>query len=116
MTTNDMVWLAFGAIFAWMVVSKILAARKRIPGEQARKHVADGAQLVDVRTSGEYASGCLKGSKNIPLHELKSRLTELDKGKPVVVYCRSGMRSASARKVLEGASFTVYDVGPMHAY
>ncbi len=57
-------------------------------------------QLVDVRTPGEYAEGHLAGAKLIPVQEIEQRLSEIDKSKPVLLYCRSGHRSGVALKVL----------------
>ncbi|MES2201882.1 MAG: rhodanese-like domain-containing protein [candidate division FCPU426 bacterium] len=57
-------------------------------------------QLIDVRTHAEFASGYLAGAKNIPIQELSGHLSEIDKQKPVIVYCRSGHRSGLALKIL----------------
>ena len=54
------------------------------------------AQLVDVRTPGEYAQGHLAGSVLIPVSDLPQRFSELDPKKPVVFYCRTGHRSSNA--------------------
>jgi len=65
-----------------------------------------GALIVDVRTPEEFAAGHYKGAVNIPLAEIQSRLSEFgDKNKPVVVYCRSGNRSAKAKAILEANGF-----------
>jgi rhodanese-related sulfurtransferase len=64
-----------------------------------------GAQLVDVRTAEEYAQGHLAGSKLVPVQELEGRLGELDKGRPTLLYCRSGRRSQQAFDILKGAGF-----------
>ncbi|HRD54649.1 MAG TPA: rhodanese-like domain-containing protein [Flavobacteriales bacterium] len=65
------------------------------------------AQLIDVRTAGEYANGHLKGARNLDWTngELKSAMVELDKSAPVLVYCASGRRSAAAREALVKAGF-----------
>jgi rhodanese-related sulfurtransferase len=90
----------------------------RVTSEDARQLVADGALLLDVRTEGEYADGGIEGSVNIPIQELPGRMDELgDKGRPIVVYCQSGGRSAMAKRLLEGNGFeTVHDLGPMRAW
>lgn len=77
--------------------------------------VKAGALLVDVRTPGEFASGHVEGAINIPFDQASARLAEFgDKDKPVVLYCRSGRRSAIAKDTLEKAGFkTVYDIGAM---
>ena len=74
--------------------------------------VKNGAQIVDVRTPGEYQSGHIRGSKNIPLQVLASKLNVLDKSKPVITCCASGMRSASAKSMLLQKGFSeVYNGG-----
>jgi phage shock protein E len=80
--------------------------------DQAVAWVNDGAVLLDVRTPGEFASGHLDGAVNIPVDELADRLGEIE-GDQVVVYCRSGHRSAKAAAVLEGAGKQVTDLGAM---
>lgn len=61
--------------------------------------------LLDVRQPMEYQQGRLPGSLLIPLGELHARITELDPNKTVVVYCRSGNRSASATSMLMSMGF-----------
>jgi rhodanese-related sulfurtransferase len=62
--------------------------------------VKSGAQIVDVRTKGEFSGGHIRGSLNIPVQELESNLKKLKKDKPVITCCASGMRSASAKNIL----------------
>ncbi len=93
-----------------------LFKKTRISGKEAREKIAGGATLVDVRSSGEFASGHLEGALNIPVGELRSRLDELPAGAEVVVYCASGMRSASAAKRLRSAGFTAHDLGSIRSW
>jgi rhodanese-related sulfurtransferase/rubrerythrin len=65
----------------------------------------DDYLLLDVRQPMEYQQGRLPGSVLIPLGELHSRVGELDQNKTVVVYCRSGNRSASATSMLMSMGF-----------
>jgi rhodanese-related sulfurtransferase len=116
MNVNELLTAVMGSLLFYMVVMRILAARNRINGTEARALVADGAMLLDVRTNGEFSSGHIDGAKNVPLHELGSRLDRLSKKKPVVVYCRSGARSARAARMLQKAGYTVHDLGPLHAW
>jgi rhodanese-related sulfurtransferase len=75
--------------------------------------ISQGAQIIDVRTPSEYSNGHLKASKNIPLDRLASSVSKIDKKKPVITCCASGMRSSSARGILIKAGFTeVYNGGP----
>ena len=73
----------------------------------------NGAIVLDVRTKGEYNGGHIKGSKNIPLNSLGQNLKKVgDKNKPVITCCASGMRSASAKNLLETAGYKeVYNGG-----
>ncbi|GGV04206.1 MBL fold hydrolase [Streptomyces albospinus] len=66
---------------------------------------ADGGQLIDVRNPAEYAAGALPGARNIPLAALPDRIGELDRDRPVVLYCRSGNRSVIAAALLEARGF-----------
>jgi len=77
-----------------------------------RQLVANGALLLDVRTSEEFRDRHLEGAVNVPLQELPARLGELGaKERPIVVYCRSGARSASAAMVMKSAGYDVLDMG-----
>lgn len=80
-----------------------------------KQWVADGALLLDVRSPGEFAGGHLKGAVNIPIQALGSRLDEVSADK-VVVYCASGIRSRSARKLLEKQGKAVLDIKSMRGW
>jgi rhodanese-related sulfurtransferase len=74
--------------------------------------VKNGAQIIDVRTPGEFNGGHIKGSLNIPLDRLPQQLAKLNKQKPVITCCASGMRSASAKQLLQANGFNeVYNGG-----
>ena len=73
----------------------------------------DGAVILDVRPPSEYRQEHLRGSKNIPISEIKSMLETIRKWKkPVIPVCRSGVRSAVARSVLVAAGIEAYNGGP----
>ncbi|MFA7445139.1 MAG: rhodanese-like domain-containing protein [Flavobacteriaceae bacterium] len=73
--------------------------------EKLSEAIKNGAVLIDVRTQGEFASGNVKGSVNIPLDRLSGQLGKLKKDKTIVVFCASGMRSASAKSILNRNGF-----------
>lgn len=106
--------VAVAAAIAWMV----LGSRGELSGADARKMVADGAVLLDVRTPGEFAAGHIDGALNIPVDELPRRLDEVGaRDKPVVVYCRSGRRSAQAAGMMRQQGFqSVHDLGGMNRW
>jgi rhodanese-related sulfurtransferase len=64
--------------------------------DEVQKLVADGAQLVDVRTDHEWEAGHIVGAAHIELAELNQRTAELDRDRPVVFYCRGDNRSDMA--------------------
>ncbi len=68
--------------------------------------IQNGAFIIDVRTSGEYQTGHLKGSKNIPLDRLMSQVSKIKKEQIIITCCASGMRSASAKGMLKSAGFS----------
>ena len=65
--------------------------------------------LLDTRTVGEYGRGHIDGFKNIPVDELRERIGEIEKGKPVYVICQSGLRSYIACRILAGNGFDAYN-------
>ena len=66
--------------------------------------------LLDTRTEKEFAQGHIPGAVNIPVDELRQRLEELDRSKPVYVNCYSGLRSYIACRMLSGSGFTCYNL------
>jgi len=67
----------------------------------------DGVILLDVRNQDEYEENHIQGSILIPVNELEERLTELtDKDAIIIVYCRSGRRSADAVDILVSSGYT----------
>jgi phage shock protein E len=69
--------------------------------------ISEGAVILDVRSHGEYVSGHIDGSINIPVNKLSENLNKLkSKNKPIITCCASGMRSASAKGILESKGYT----------
>ncbi len=58
------------------------------------------AQLIDVREPQEFDSGHILGARNIPVTQLKQRLVEIRKDKPVYLYCQKSSRSSRAAQIL----------------
>lgn len=83
---------------------------KDLSGAEAKEFMAareaNAYQLVDVRQPEEYAGGHLAGAILIPLKELPDRSAELEKEKPLIVYCAVGGRSKVAAQLLAGYGFT----------
>ncbi len=83
-----------------------------VDGEAARKLVAAGVKVVDVRTPAEFQTGHVPGALNIPFDEMAQRHSEIGSpSTPVLIYCKSGRRSALAIATLREKGFTqIYDL------
>jgi rhodanese-related sulfurtransferase len=78
---------------------------REVSREEARKMVAEGAQLVDVRADHEWEMGRIEGAQHLPLAELNERVGEVDRDRPVVFYCRGGNRSTMATEALAAEGY-----------
>jgi phage shock protein E len=80
--------------------------------DKIKDFISNGAVIIDVRTVGEYQEGHIRNSKNIPLNIISSKIEEIKKlNKPVIVCCRSGMRSAQAVSILKKNDIEVINGG-----
>lgn len=89
------------------------ASYQDVGGAQAKQLIDSDStlQIVDVRSPEEFAEGHIQGAKLIPIDELTARMGEIDKTKPVFVYCLSGARSAQAAQVLVQSGYSkVYNL------
>ena len=82
------------------------------PKADYKELLKQGAVIVDVRTKAEYQQGHIKNSLNIPLNNLERHYSKLDKSKPIITCCASGMRSGQAKSMLKANGFsTVHNGG-----
>ena len=65
--------------------------------------------LLDTRTRGEFSRGRVEGFTNIPVDELRERIGEVERGKPVYVICQSGLRSYISCRILAGYGYDAYN-------
>lgn len=80
--------------------------------ESVKEFMEKGAVIIDVRTPGEFQGGHIKGSKNIPLNVISSKINEIKKlGKPVIACCASGMRSGQAASILKNSGIDAMNGG-----
>lgn len=86
---------------------------KNLFGKKTDFHalVKNGAQIIDVRTPTEYENGHIFSSINIPLQNLNKELTKIDKSRPVITCCASGIRSLSAQSILKANGYEAYNGG-----
>lgn len=89
-----------------------------VSGATARQLQGRGATVLDVRTPAEFQGGHVPGAINVPYDEVAARAAEVGaKDRPVLVYCRSGRRSALAAADLVKQGFTaVYDFRTVSAW
>lgn len=80
--------------------------------------LSNGGILIDVRTPEEYNQGHAKGSKNIPLDKIQGKIKKIKElNKPVVLCCRSGMRSGQATAILKRNGIQeAYNGGPWNRF
>ncbi len=101
-----------GAMLTWSFIGARLSGVEQADTLKATRLFNDDALVLDVREDKEYAAGHIPKAKHIPLGQLSGRIQELEKfkGKPILVTCRSGHRSARACGMLKKAGFeTVYN-------
>jgi len=101
-----------GAMLIWSFIGSKLSGVEQADTLKATRLYNDDALILDVREDKEFASGHIPKAKHIPLGKLAGRIQELEKykGKPILVTCRSGQRSARACSMLKKAGFeTVYN-------
>jgi phage shock protein E len=109
-----------GAIMALGLVSIIgyLFWRGTVVVMNARRWVDSGALLLDVATPAEFAEAHIVGAVNIPAQAVAGRQAELGpRSRAIVVYARSGFRSAQAAHLLRSIGYhSVKNVGPMRRW
>lgn len=78
---------------------------KQVNVDKVRELVENNNIIIDVREIYEYERGHIKGAINIPLSELRERIEEIPKDKPVYLHCRTGQRSYNATLALQNMGF-----------
>jgi rhodanese-related sulfurtransferase len=104
-----LLWLAVAVLVA--VVGFMLfkpstqSGISNVDAVQAEKVIDAGAQIIDVRTAGEFQMGHIPGAVNAPVDTLETEAASWDKTKTYVVYCATGSRSATAVEIMKGLGF-----------
>jgi hydroxyacylglutathione hydrolase len=100
-------WFGADAVQAWSSAGRALERIPYVsPSRLAERLQAGEVDVVDVRSTEEWASAHIRGAKHIPLGHLPVRLDELPAGRPLVVHCQSGARSAIAVSLLKQRGYT----------
>ncbi|MEX2236780.1 MAG: MBL fold metallo-hydrolase [Dehalococcoidia bacterium] len=97
-------WLE-GGIEAWQAASLAVATTPFVEADEALRWVEDGATVVDVRESNEFAGGHIRQALNVPLGDIADRLNEITRKSPILAYCGHGERSTTATSLLERAGY-----------
>ncbi|HJV46808.1 MAG TPA: rhodanese-like domain-containing protein [Bacillota bacterium] len=109
MSTSTLLNILTLLIFAWFVYTRFAPTKglKNLNADEFSNEMRKNPDkvLIDVREPGEYKSGAIPGAVNIPLSQLKNRIVEIPKDTAVFLYCRSGMRSKQAGKILSKSGF-----------
>lgn len=90
---------------AGFVAENILFDRLKVIDCSKLAEVGHEAILVDVRTSAEFGSGTIDGAVNIPLDEIRERLSEIPSDKAIYIFCQQGMRGYLAQRILVQRGF-----------
>ncbi len=93
-------------IAALVAINNLNGDLEEVKVTQARELVENGAFIVDVREPGEFRHGHLNNAVNIPLSQLRDRVSEIPRDVPVYVHCRSSARSYNAYMALKGLGYT----------
>ena len=80
------------------------------PREVAALLQDGNVQLIDVRQTEEHEAGRIGGGRLIELGDLPAQAETIDRDQPVIVYCRSGSRSAMATAALRQAGFDAHNL------
>ncbi|HEY0038165.1 MAG TPA: rhodanese-like domain-containing protein [Longimicrobium sp.] len=89
-------------IDAWRAAGREIGTVKQMTADELADQIASGdVNVVDVRGATEWEAGHLPGVPNVPVGYLAERLAELPAGRPLVVHCQGGARSAIAASLLQ---------------
>ena len=103
---------------AGFVMENVLTGKVRqFHWHDVEKLPRDGSVvLLDARTKAEYDRGHIEGALHIPVDELRERMEELPKDKPIYVYCHSGLRSYIACRMLTGSGRECYNLSGGYSF
>ncbi len=76
-----------------------------VDADGAKKAIAAGSQIIDVRTAGEFQMGRITGAINVPVDQIEATAQSWDRDTSYLVYCATGARSADAVQTLTALGF-----------
>ena len=93
-------WFPGDALDAWRAAGRPVGRTRNMTAREAEALARDGAAVLDVRSQGEWDAGHVPGASHVPLGSLPRRMDELPTGRPLVLLCQGGGRSAIAASLL----------------
>jgi len=108
MRTKTVLWIAIAlavALLGFLVLRPSGGGVGNVDAAGAQKAIDAGAQVVDVRTAGEFQMGHIPGAINVPVDILEAQAQSWDRDAMYVVYCATGQRSATAVEVMKTMGF-----------
>lgn len=109
LNAKTVLWIVVGALVAVVLFLALRPSGGGISNVDAagvQKAVDQGAQVIDVRTPGEFQLGHVPGAVNVPVDQIQAQAASFDKGKTYVVYCATGQRSQIAVDLMKTMGFT----------
>lgn len=99
-----------------LILIKLLTSKPDINGVRTRELMKTGCRVIDVRSQSEYRNGHIKNSINIPLNDILTGIRKhgIEMDSHVILYCASGARSASAKRLLNNEGYSnIYNGGSL---
>ncbi|WP_054024791.1 rhodanese-like domain-containing protein [Bacillus sp. FJAT-28004] len=110
MDTNTVINIIFIVLIMWFFYKRFGPTKglRTLRASEFLKEIESSSDyiLVDVREPSEFKGGFIPGAKNVPLSQLGSRMDEIPNTSSVYLYCRSGMRSKSAARMLQKKGYS----------
>jgi len=110
MDSSTFITVAILLVIGWFIASRMSGAKglKAWNDDEFQRELSSSSapMLIDVREPNEYKSGYIPGARNIPLSQLNRRLAEIPQDRDLFLYCRSGMRSTNAARILHKHGYT----------
>lgn len=77
---------------------------------EAKQIIESGAQLIDVRTEVEFEAGHIPGARHVPVADIQRTAADFDQSAPVVLYCRTGNRSAPVADAFAASGYNAHSI------
>lgn len=109
MKSKTILWIVLGVV---AVAAAFFAFRPsgggivNVDAAGAQEAVDAGAQIIDVRSAGEFQMGRIPGAINVPVDQFEAAAQSWDRGAQYLVYCATGARSAAAVETMKALGFT----------